>query len=226
MSKRQKVMPYMKPLIFPILIAFFGAQIVLGSSIYIVPNTLYNYFTELIFNKKMLLKGEPLHSFCVGEITIDNPIIGYINEGYHIFSKDVLNFYNGDDSTFTNRKDVFEYSWHRPYWYFKSHKLFRKSFNIVYNHNQYAAINLIDSIYNMKVYEFRVPPESFLLLIKNREVVAKKSCEDNIFVDYTKEYYPAVIGTYTKKNLNKIYRMEDSLRTIIKNEDYPVSTFF
>ncbi len=220
MSKVRKIIQCVTPLILELIITFIILNGILYSNIHIVPNTFYHYIANRIYYKQKS-RQEPLHSYCVSEITINKPIIGHINGSYYIFSEDILDDYTGNDTIFTNRKDVFEYSWNRPSGYFKNYKLFRKSFNIIYDGSQYAAIELTCEMYHMKVYEFRVRPKSFLLLIKNREFASQESSEDDILIAFTKEFYPTVIGTYSRKDLYKLRGISDSLRTIININDYP-----
>lgn len=224
---KNKLISFIQILAHPLFIGFIVAYVVLEESHYsfFPDNIVRDYYWYIRENRNESMKDDLSYSYCFNEGYIEKPIIGYINDRYYIFSEKILGDYQGNDSIFLNRRDVFSYTCGiEPRIYFSSFNLYRKYTNNTFrNHCPYYAIQFVDSLYNMKFYKFRRLPESFLFMLENERsyapILAGKF-SDHPLISHTKEYYPTVAAVFKKKEVKKMYNKEYPIDSIKIIEEY------
>ena len=212
----------------PLFIGFILASVVLKVSPYsfFPDNIVLDYYRYTKRNRVEITKDDFSYSYCIGERTIENPILWHTNGRYYIFSENVLEHYKGDDTLFLNRRDVFLYSSGiEPRIYFSTFKLYRKYYYQTFrNAISYPVIELVDNPQNMKLYKFREQPESFLMMLENnRSYDAKLGARfsDHPLIFHTKEYYPSLLAIYKTIDVLRMYDIEQNLDDAQIRQDYP-----
>ena len=225
---KNKLLSIIQILAHPLFIGFIVAYVVLEESHYpYFPdnNIVRNYYWYIRENSNESMKDDLSYSYCINEGYIEKPIMGYINDRYYVFSEKILRDYQGNDSIFLNRRDVFSYTCGiEPRIYFSSFNLRRKYFKKSFrNYCPYHVIQYLDSLYNMKLYKFRKSPESFLFMLENErsyDPILAGKFSDHPLISHTKEYYPTVVAVFKKNEVKMMYNTENPIDSIKIIEKY------
>lgn len=226
---KNKLISFIQLLAHPLFIGFIVACVVLEESHYsfFPDNIVRDYYRYIKWNRVEIMKDDFSYSYCVGERSIENPILWYTNGRYYIFSENILAYYNGDDTAFLSRRDVFLYSSGiEPRIYFSKFKLYRRYYNQTFRNDiSYPVVELIDSSHNMRLYKFRKPPEAFLLMFENTRSYDPKLAarfSNHPLISHSKEYYPSLLAIYKTTDVERMYNeAAECIENPQIDQDYP-----
>lgn len=141
--------------------------------------------------------------YYVDKIQIENPIVGYLQGGYYVFTDDVLKEYTGNDSLFLARRDVLEF-----YDFTVGQKFYQKlSYDLGDFVGSYYNVFPKDTVSGIPIFNFYFEPTDFILILHNKVTWICVDEPDVYEGEYSKDYIPSVFPRFTKKQNREMMKI-------------------
>lgn len=158
----------------------------------------YLTYWRSCYRQKIEEINGPLDEYVVSLIHIKNPRVIKISDIYYVMPDSTVKAYNGSESTFIKRKDVFKVR-NGPFdrSYYANYRLFS-----ILNYSMDILLEKEKEKDNIAVYKFKEKPKSFILALERHETIIWY--DDVGIAEYSKEYYPTVAPVFSMKITKKI----------------------
>lgn len=141
--------------------------------------------------------------YYVDKIQIENPIVGYLQGGYYVFTDNVLKEYTGNDSLFLARRDVLQFfdSAHTDGDYQKTIYDFGESLD------GQDILCFRDTVSGIPIFNFYFEPTDFILILHNKVTWICVDEPDVYDIEFPKDYIPSVFPRFTKKQNREMMKI-------------------